>query len=124
MSSGTTARGGSASASCAGSGFGAGAIASTVAHDAHNIVCAGVDDGDMARAVARLAELGGGMVAVEGGVVRAELPLAVAGLLSDRPLEPLLEQTAALSQAARALGCELHQPFHTLAFLALSVSRR
>ena len=62
-------------------GFGLrrGAIASTVAHDAHNIVCVGMDDGDMARAVGRLAELGGGMVVVDARGVRAELPLAIAG---------------------------------------------
>ncbi len=69
-------------------GFGlqSGALASTVAHDAHNIVVVGVDDNDMARAVQRLVELGGGIVAVESRGVRAELPLPVAGLLSDAPL--------------------------------------
>jgi adenine deaminase len=104
-------------------GFGlrTGAIASTVAHDAHNIVCAGMDDGDMARAIGRLAELGGGMVAVESRGVRAELPLAVAGLLSDQPLERVLEQSAKLSDAVRVLGCNLPAPFHALGFLALSV---
>ncbi|MDX6552719.1 MAG: adenine deaminase [Gaiellales bacterium] len=104
-------------------GFGlrTGAIASTVAHDAHNIVCVGVDDGDMARAIGRLAELGGGMVAVESRGVRAELPLAVAGLLSDQPLERVLEQSATLSNAVRMLGCTLPAPFHAMGFLALSV---
>jgi adenine deaminase len=104
-------------------GFGlrTGAIASTVAHDAHNIVCVGMDDGDMARAIGRLAELGGGMVAVESRGVRAELPLAVAGLLSDQPLERVLEQSATLSNAVRMLGCTLPAPFHAMGFLALSV---
>src|SRR5438309_4166294 len=104
-------------------GFGLqrGAIASTVAHDAHNIVCVGVDDGDMARAVGRLAELGGGMVAVDARGVRAELPLAIAGLLSDQPLTVVLEQSRLLSQAVRALGCEIEAPFHAMGFLALSV---
>jgi adenine deaminase len=104
-------------------GFGLrrGAIASTVAHDAHNIVCAGVDDGDMARAVGRLAELGGGMVVVCERGVRAELPLAVAGLLSDRPLDAVLDATSSLNAAVRELGCTIEAPFHTLAFLALSV---
>ena len=104
-------------------GFGLrrGAIASTVAHDAHNIVCVGVDDGDMARAITRLAELGGGMVAVEERGVRAELPLPVAGLLSDQPLGTVLEQSATLAEAVRALGCPIEAPFHAMGFLALSV---
>jgi adenine deaminase len=104
-------------------GFGLqrGAIASTVAHDAHNIVCVGVDDGDMARAIGRLAELGGGMVAVCQRGVRAELPLAIAGLLSDQPLAAVLEQSRLLSQAVAALGCEVEAPFHAMGFLALSV---
>ncbi len=104
-----------------GLGLRAGAIASTVAHDAHNIVCAGVDDGDMARAVQRLAELGGGMVVVRDRGIRAELPLPVAGLLSDAPLDRVLEQTETLLAAARELGTPLDAPFDALAFLTLSV---
>ena len=80
-----------------------GAIASTIAHDAHNIVCVGVDDGDMARAVQRLAELGGGMVVVRDRGIRAELPLPVAGLLSDAPLERVLDaDRRGLGSGARA----------------------
>ena len=104
-----------------GLGLRAGAIASTVAHDAHNIVCVGMDDGDMARAVQRLAELGGGMVAVHDRGIRAELPLPVAGLLSDARLERVLEQTAAVSAAARELGTSVEEPFHAIGFLSLSV---
>jgi adenine deaminase len=81
----------------------------------------GVDDGDMARAIGRLSELGGGMVAVEGRGVRAELPLPVAGLLSDQPLAVVLEQSELLSAAVRALGCAIDAPFHAMGFLALSV---
>jgi adenine deaminase len=104
-------------------GFGLqrGAIASTVAHDAHNIVVIGVDDDDMARAVARLAELGGGEVVVENRGVRAELPLTIAGLISDAPLAEVLEQSRGCVEAARRLGCELPSPFQLMAFLALSV---
>jgi adenine deaminase len=98
-----------------------GAIASTVAHDAHNIVCVGVDDGDMARAIQRLAELGGGMVVVRERGIRAELPLPVAGLLSDAPLERVLEETTTLLAAARELGTSLEAPFDAIAFLSLSV---
>ena len=104
-------------------GFGLrrGALASTIAHDAHNIVVVGVDDHDMARAVGRLTELGGGEVVVEDRGVRAELPLPIAGLLSDAPLEQVLEASRACVAAARKLGCELEAPFQTMSFLALSV---
>ncbi len=104
-----------------GTGLRAGAVASTVAHDAHNMVVVGADDGDMARATQRLAELGGGMVVVASRGIRAELPLPVAGLLSDAPVATVVEQTRALDEAARALGCALEAPFHTIGFLALSV---
>lgn len=104
-------------------GFGLerGALGSTVAHDAHNIVVVGVDDGDMVRAVQRLAELGGGIVAVESRGVRAELPLPVAGLLSDAPLDEVVAQSRACNEAAAKLGCTVAAPFLTLSFLALSV---
>jgi adenine deaminase len=104
-----------------GVGLQRGAIASTVAHDAHNIVVAGVDDDDMVRAARRLAELGGGMVAVHDRGVRAELGLPVAGLMSAAPAEQVVAESRALAGAARALGCTLEAPFHTLGFLALSV---
>jgi adenine deaminase len=104
-----------------GLGLRKGAIASTVAHDAHNIVCVGVDDGDMARAIQRLAELGGGMVVVHERGIRAELPLPVAGLLSAAPLDQVLEQTTALLAAARELGTPLEAPFDAISFLSLSV---
>jgi adenine deaminase len=104
-------------------GFGLrrGALASTVAHDAHNIVVVGVDDGDMARAVQRLAELDGGMVVIADRGVRAELPLPIAGLFSDAPVDRVVEGSRACVAAAQELGCELPSPFQTLAFLALSV---
>jgi adenine deaminase len=107
-------------------GFGLrrGALASTVAHDAHNIVVVGVDDGDMARAVQRLAEAGGGLVVIADRGVQAELPLPVAGLLSDAPVDEVVEGSRACVAAARELGCELPSPFQSLAFLALSVIPR
>jgi adenine deaminase len=98
-----------------------GALASTVAHDAHNIVVVGVDDGDMARAVQRLAETGGGMVVIADRGVQAELPLPVAGLLSDKPVAQVVEGSRGCVEAARALGCRLPSPFQSMAFLALSV---
>jgi adenine deaminase len=98
-----------------------GALASTVAHDAHNIVVVGMDDRDMVRAVERLGELGGGIVVVDGGEVTAELPLPVAGLLADAPLAEVIDQSLACNDAARALGWSGATPFLTLSFLALSV---
>ena len=104
-------------------GFGLrrGAIASTVAHDAHNVVVVGMNDASMAAAVRRLANRGGGIVVVDGAEVLAELPLPVAGLLSDAPLDEVVAASRAVTEAARALGCELESPFQHLAFLALSV---
>jgi adenine deaminase len=104
-------------------GFGLerGAMASTVAHDAHNAVVVGVKDDDMLRAVRRLAETGGGVVVIDGGIVRAELKLPVAGLLSDASLEEVIAASRACVEAAHELGCELPSPFQTMAFLALSV---
>jgi adenine deaminase len=104
-------------------GFGlrAGAIATTVAHDAHNVVVVGVDDDDMLRAVQRLSELGGGVVVVEDRGVRAELALPVAGLLATGTADEVVAATEACLEAARELGCDLNSPFQTLSFLALSV---
>jgi adenine deaminase len=98
-----------------------GAIASSVAHDAHNLVVVGMNDASMAAAVRRLANRGGGIVVVDGAEVTAELPLPVAGLLSDAPLEEVLAASHAVIDAVRALGCGLDAPFQHLAFLALSV---
>ena len=104
-------------------GFGLhrGALASTLAHDAHNVVVVGMDDASMAFAVRRLANVGGGIVAVDGGDVLAELALPVAGLLSDAPLAEVVEASHALVRAAQELGSTIESPFQTLAFLALSV---
>lgn len=105
------------------SGFGLerGAIASTYAHDAHNVVVVGMDDGDMAVAVNRLAEIGGGQLAVAGGGVLAEVACPIAGLLSDAPAEEVAASVERLAAAARALGARIPSPFMTLSFLALSV---
>ncbi|RXV61181.1 adenine deaminase [Roseovarius sp. A46] len=104
-------------------GFGlrAGAIASTVCHDHHNIACVGMDYGDMAVAVNRMAEIEGGFVVVEGGRVLAELPLPVAGLMSLAPFEEVRARLVDLRAAAKSLGVTLHEPFLQLAFLALPV---
>ena len=105
-------------------GFGLerGAIASTVAHDAHNIVVVGAGGEDMAAAVARLAEIGGGQVAVLDGAVLAEVPLPLAGLMSDRGADEVAAQIGALGDAAATgLGATVEEPFMQLSFVALSV---
>src|SRR5690242_18228347 len=98
-----------------------GAFASTVAHDAHNIVVLGVDDADMAACAVRLAEIGGGIVIAEGGRVVEELPLPVAGLMSDRPLGEVHERLRSMEARLRSMGVDMASPFMTLSFLALSV---
>ena len=104
-------------------GFGLqrGAFGSTFSHDAHNIVVVGTSDGEMALVVDRLVEIGGGLVVVDGGEVTAELPLPVAGLVSDRPLQDVIDASEATVAAVHALGSEVDSPFQSLAFLALSV---
>ena len=97
-----------------------GALGSTVAHDAHNVVVVGTNDADIALAIEELVKMQGGQVAVSKGRVRAELALPIAGLVSDRPLQEVIERIAALNTAARGMGCKLEAPFMTLSFLSLS----
>jgi len=98
-----------------------GAYASTVAHDAHNVVVIGVDDADMAACACRLADIGGGIVVAEGGRVVEELPLPVAGLMSDLPLASVYDRLASMERRLATLGVTMTAPFMTLSFLALSV---
>src|SRR5882724_3583254 len=98
----------------------AGALGSTVAHDAHNVVVVGTNDDDILTAIESLKEMQGGQVAVANGEVKATLPLPIAGLVSDRPLDEVIQLIAGLNNAARALGCDLEAPFMTLSFLSLS----
>lgn len=104
-----------------GLGLREGALASTVAHDAHNVIVAGANDADMRAAIRELERLGGGLVAVREETVLAAVPLPIAGLLTDAPLSTLTDQTMETLEAARALGTRLANPFMTLSFLALSV---
>ena len=105
------------------SGFGlrAGALASSIAHDAHNIIAVGTNDADILAAIASVAETQGGLAAVVDGKVLARLPLPIGGLLSAEPLHDTANRYAELENAARQLGSSLHSPFGLLAFLALSV---
>lgn len=97
-----------------------GALGSTVAHDAHNVVVVGTNDADILGAIRELEKLQGGQVAVADGVVNAELGLPVAGLVSDQPLDEVIRRIDGLNSAAHALGCDLAAAFMTLSFLSLS----
>jgi adenine deaminase len=103
-------------------GFGLkrGALGSTVAHDAHNVVVVGVSDSDIVAAIQALENMRGGQVAVAGGKIEAALPLPIAGLVSDQPLESVIEKIVELKAAAVRLGCALDAPFMSLSFLSLS----
>lgn len=104
-----------------GIGLKRGAIAGTVAHDHHNLVVIGADDRSMLAAARAVAEAGGGQAVAEGEQVIALLPLPIAGLMSDLPIEQVRDRMAALISAARALGSPLHDPFMAMSFLALEV---
>jgi adenine deaminase len=104
-------------------GFGLkfGALASSIAHDAHNIVCIGTNDDDMLRAIQTVVDMQGGLVAVRGGHVLGALALPIAGILSPEPLETVTAAYEDLEGIARSLGSELPSPFGLLSFMALSV---
>lgn len=104
-------------------GFGLrrGALASSVAHDAHNLVAVGTSDADILAAIMAVREIGGGFAVAAGGTVLATVPLELGGLVSPRPVEDLVAQLQAADAAAAALGCTLERPFATLSFLSLSV---
>jgi adenine deaminase len=104
-----------------GIGLREGAIASTVAHDHHNLVVIGADDASMRTAARAVASAGGGLAAARGSEVLALLPLPIAGLMSDRPIEEVRDRMEALLAAAHALGSRLHDPFMAMSFLALEV---
>lgn len=104
-------------------GFGLkrGALASSVAHDSHNVIAAGVEDEDLRAGFRAVEEMQGGLAAVRDGRPVARLPLPIAGLMSDSPIETVTRDLKALHAAARELGCALESPFMTLSFLALAV---
>jgi adenine deaminase len=98
-----------------------GAIASTVAHDHHNLIVAGGDDRSMRTAIDEVVRLGGGAVVARGGEVLAELALPYGGLISDRPLTEVREMLDGLTAAARDCGCSHADPLMALSFVALEV---
>ena len=103
-------------------GFGIkhGAIASTVAHDAHNLLIVGANDEDMALCANTLKASGGGMVACSDGKILGHVPLPIAGLMSDLPIEEVAGQIANLEKAWEDLGCQMVSPFMTMALLSLA----
>ena len=104
-------------------GFGlrVGALASSVAHDAHNLIVVGASDADMRRAAEVIAAYGGGLVVIADGEVMEMLPLPIAGLMSDLPYEEVARGLERVEAAAARLGCTVDHPFMALSFLALSV---
>ncbi len=98
-----------------------GAIGSSVAHDSHNVIIAGANDDDMMSAARAIASMQGGFVAVADGRVLSRVPLPIAGLMSDQPLERVREDMDHLNAATKLLGCDMHAPFMALSFLALPV---
>ena len=104
-----------------GIGLKRGALASSVAHDHHNIVVVGADDVSMMTAARRVAAMGGGLVAADGDQVLAEVPLPLAGLMSKEPMGVIRDQVDAAIAAAQHLGSPLHDPFMGMSFMALEV---
>lgn len=104
---------------CKGFGLQRGAIGSSVAHDHHNLIVLGTNDADMAACVRALVKIRGGFAAVADGQVLADLPLPLAGLMSDRPAAEVNAALDRLNAAARALGSPLNSPFMTLSFVSL-----
>jgi len=97
------------------------ALASSIGHDSHNVCVVGDNDADMAVAVNRLTQMGGGFVAVKGGKPIGEMPLQLAGLMSLEPFESVAKQIHTLRDLVGQLGCALPEPFLQLAFLPLPV---
>ncbi|MBS4207032.1 adenine deaminase [Bacillus sp. FJAT-50079] len=101
--------------------FKKGAVASTVAHDSHNMLVMGTNQEDMAYAANELAKIGGGMIVVDNGQVLAKVSMPIAGLMSDQPLETVVEEVQQLEKAWKEIGCPLHAPFMTFSLIALPV---
>ncbi len=103
-------------------GFGihCGAMASTVSHDAHNLLVIGTNDEDMALAANTLIQCGGGMCAVQNGKVLGLVPLPIAGLMGEKPMEEMAKAVADLEEAWKVIGCSMPSPFMTMALIPLA----
>ncbi len=105
-----------------GYGLKSGAVATSISHDSHNIIVVGTNEADMAAAVNRVVALNGGIVVWDGGAPAAEVPLAIAGIMSDEPLAAVNEKLESAKERAFALGVSRSiDPFMTLSFMALPV---
>jgi adenine deaminase len=104
-----------------GLGLKRGALASSIAHDSHNIIAAGTNDRDILTAIKKIEKLQGGLVAAADGKILASLALPIAGILSDEPLETVASKLEKLEKVAAELGTKLASPFAALSFLALPV---
>jgi adenine deaminase len=104
-----------------GFGLAGGAIASSVAHDSHNLVVVGTNDRDMFEAAVHLVKIRGGLCVVRDGAVLADVPLPIGGLMSDVPANEMIRQLRTLHSAAAQLECKLRRPFMAMSFLSLSV---
>lgn len=98
-----------------------GAIASTVAHDSHNMIVIGTNDADMYAAAVALIKCKGGKVVVKDGEIISELPLPIAGLMSDRDFDYVVNKCEELNKTAHSIGCKIEDPFMTMGFLSLPV---
>ena len=98
-----------------------GAMASTVAHDSHNMIVIGTNDSDMYTAAVELIKSQGGKIVVNNGEVLAHLPLPVAGLISDADFNTVIEKSMQLNNAAKEIGCKIDDPFMAMGFLSLPV---
>ncbi len=103
-------------------GFGitCGAMASTVAHDAHNLLVIGTNDEDMALAANTLIACGGGMTAVQNGKVLGTVPLPIAGLMNDKSAEEMSRLVEGLEESWKQIGCSMPSPFMTMALIPLA----
>jgi adenine deaminase len=104
-------------------GFGLkkGAIGSTIAHDSHNLIVVGTNDEDMLKVVGTIKKMGGGLAVVSGGKMIADLPLPIAGLMSEKSVSQVHRNLESLQKAIRKLGCQLPDPLMALSFLSLPV---
>lgn len=104
-----------------GSGLKKGAVATSVGHDSHNLGVLGTNDSDMVTAANRVMEMGGGLVAVIDGKIVSELPLRIAGLMSEMTSKEVAERLVELKEATKTMGSKLPDLFMTLSFMQLSV---
>ncbi|MFX0107583.1 MAG: adenine deaminase C-terminal domain-containing protein, partial [Candidatus Hodarchaeota archaeon] len=104
-----------------GIGIKEGAMVSSIAHDSHNIVAVATNDRDLIDAAIQIVRMQGGLAIVKNGELKSSLPLPIAGLMSEKPIEEVSEKIQNLKDAARDLGSTLSEPFMAMAFLSLPV---